>query len=440
MFAHKSKPTIPSIDILILLLVFFIALGIRLGVRLAFGEEFFWRNSYSVYYGLAQDYIANDAVCKSVHEAIEVVGRPCGYLPPLYSLFLALVTQAGSAYVTIVISQAILGAGTVACAYFVAHQMFGRAVAVLTGVLATLYPYYVLHDTALQETGVFTFLAAVSILLLLKVRASNSVFWALLAGLVLGLAVLIRSTFLSFVFLALGWLLYSAFHTLRNRLRTLLWLTLSFAITLSPWLAKSQIVVGGPLMNNHVGLYLWLTNNPYTFSHYPNESMDLSSKAAWNALTPEEGNEIQELSAQGGWALENWFARRAIAYIITYPDLFLKGLLVKVWTAYSWVLSPQKDALFQTVYFISYFPILVLGAVGIFHTHRRWNDFAPIYFLFIAFTLVVAVLFAHTSHRTYLDVYLMMFAAFAIRTFYLNSARWIRQAHLVIRRRFEIVG
>ena len=419
----------------VLFLTVLVALALRMIIRFALGEDFFWSNSYSVYYWLATEYAEQRAVCKSTMEAIEVVGRSCGYLPPLYSLFLTLVSSAGMGYKPIVASQAIISTGTVAVAYLVSRRLFDNTTAILTGVLVCVYPYYVLHDTALQETGVFTFLVTLSMLLLMSVRHSNSGVAGVLTGVVLGLAVLVRTTLLLFVPLAFGWLLYSIPHALRNRLRILSWLALSFGFTISPWLVRSQVAVGGPLMNNHAGVYLWLTNNPLTFSHYPQESMDLSSIEAWNSLTSGELQEIDTLSSENGWQLEGWFARKAIEYIAANPALFVRAVALKVWTAFSWVLNPRKGGIFQTIYFFSYSPILVLGLLGVLETRHRWKEFGLIYMLFISFLLVVAVFFAHTSHRTHLDIFLIIFSAHSIRTMHARRARWLHRVRLLFQRR-----
>jgi hypothetical protein len=44
----------------------------------------------------------------------------------------------------------------------------------------------------------------------------------------------------------------------------------------------------------------------------------------------------------------------------------------------------------------------------------HWREDSVIYLLFATFMLVTAVFWAHTSHRAYLDVYWIVFAAGAI--------------------------
>jgi len=48
-------------------------------------------------------------------------------------------------------------------------------------------------------------------------------------------------------------------------------------------------------------------------------------------------------------------------------------------------------------------------------TRGRWREFGYIYLLFASFAMGTAVFWAHTSHRVYLDPYLMIFAAYAMR-------------------------
>jgi hypothetical protein len=48
-------------------------------------------------------------------------------------------------------------------------------------------------------------------------------------------------------------------------------------------------------------------------------------------------------------------------------------------------------------------------------TRHRWRELGPIYLQFLCFAAVTAVFWAHTSHRVYLDVYLIVFAAYTLQ-------------------------
>jgi 4-amino-4-deoxy-L-arabinose transferase-like glycosyltransferase len=64
----------------------------------------------------------------------------------------------------------------------IAKELFGDTAAVIAAALTGIYPYYVMHDTALQEDSLNNFLTALAVLLLLYVRGSGSVFTAAAAG------------------------------------------------------------------------------------------------------------------------------------------------------------------------------------------------------------------------------------------------------------------
>jgi hypothetical protein len=66
------------------------------------------------------------------------------------------------------------------------------------------------------------------------------------------------------------------------------------------------------------------------------------------------------------------------------------------------------------VYALSYIPIAAFAFVGASLTWQRWKELSVLYLLFLSFAAVTAVFFGHTSHRSFLDVYLIVFAAHAI--------------------------
>jgi len=82
----------------------------------------------------------------------------------------------------------------------------------------------------------------------------------------------------------------------------------------------------------------------------------------------------------------------------------------KVEAAFSSRLNPWREPWAQAAYAAGYVPVAVLGMAGMILAARR--PATPlIAMLFVAFIAVTAVFWAHTSHRVYLDVYLIVFAA-----------------------------
>jgi uncharacterized membrane protein len=97
----------------------------------------------------------------------------CAWLPPLYPLFLTVSALAGKSYLLVVVPQALMRAGTALCAFLIGRRIFNITVGLLACRITAIYPYYVMHDTALQETGMFAFGTALSVWLLLRSSTLN---------------------------------------------------------------------------------------------------------------------------------------------------------------------------------------------------------------------------------------------------------------------------
>jgi hypothetical protein len=368
---------------------------VRLGVRVSFGESYFWAGSYSEYYSLAENVAAGKGFCFET---------TCAWWPPLYPAFLAVTALAGNRnYLTIVVPQAILGAGTVLCGYLIGRELFNAPTGLVAGLIIAIYPYYVMHDTALQETGMVTFWMALSVFLLLRARRSKASSTWLLAGLSLGALVLTRASLAPSAVLALGWAL------LVNWRKALLTFAAA-GVLVSPWLLRTWRLTGAPVLSSQTGRALWIGNNRDTFSYYPAGSIDRSTDRAFTALSGKERMELDRLAADE-IAVSDWFARKGLAYMRAHPWLTVGNALRKMQAGFSWTLTPNREPMAQAAYFCSYVPIAVLGIVGIFLARERWRECSLIYLLFVAFVGVTGVFWAHTSHRSYLDVYLIVFAA-----------------------------
>jgi len=57
---------------------------------------------------------------------------------------------------------------------------------------------------------------------------------------------------------------------------------------------------------------------------------------------------------------------------------------------------------------------MVLGVLGMVWTRRCWREHALIYATFLDCVVVTAVFFGHTSHRSYLNVYWIAYAAHVV--------------------------
>ena len=211
------------------------------------------------------------------------------------------------------LAQSLIGAGTVLCAALIARELFGNTAAIIAAALTAIYPYYVVHDTALQETSLYTFLMALAVFLLLHVRRSGSVLTAAAAGLALGAAVLTRANLAPFALLAPLWLALAGGSQAvpwRGRLRVAIVCAGVGMLTVAPWLIRAYQLTGSVTLSTQSGFFLWLGNNPYTFSRYPQESIDRSQAVALAALSSQEKGRAGS-TPDNEALVDEWFRKKA---------------------------------------------------------------------------------------------------------------------------------
>jgi 4-amino-4-deoxy-L-arabinose transferase-like glycosyltransferase len=395
-------------DTLIWVILF--AFALRIAVRWYTGASDFWENGYSFFFALAQDIAA---------------GNWPVFRVPLYPMFLAAVTFGHQTFLAVLVAQSLIGAGTVWCAAMLAREMFGNTAAIIAAILTAIYPYYVVHDTALQETSLYTFLMAAAVLLLLRARRSASEATAAGAGLALGAAVLTRANLAPFALFAPLWLaLAGGAHAAprRRRLYAAVLCASVGVLAVSPWLIRSYLFTGSVTLSGQSGFFLWLGNNPYTFSRYPEESIDRSQEAAIAALSSQDKKEL-EIREPDKTAVDQWFQQKGLAYIREHPWRTLGNSVWKIVDAFGWLPSPRRSFWPNLVHVLSYGPVMILGIWWMLISSRHWREHSIFYAQFIAFAAVTAVFFGHTSYRAYLDVYWIVFAAGGL-------AAWISKYHL----------
>ena len=220
-----------------------------MAVRGYSGGPDFWENGYTFFFALAKNIAAGKGVAFDG-------GAATGFRVPLYPMFLAAVTFGHQAFLPVLLAQSLIGAGTVLCAALIARELFGSTAAIIAAALTAIYPYYVMHDTALQETSLYTFLMALAVLLLLHVRRRGSVLTAAGAGLALGAAVLTRANLAPFALLAPLWLALAGGVLWRRRL----WVAVVCAgvaiFTVAPWLIRAYQLTGSVTLSTQSGYFL----------------------------------------------------------------------------------------------------------------------------------------------------------------------------------------
>jgi hypothetical protein len=382
------------------------AFVLRVAARLAQGIDSFWINGYTFFFDFAQSIAAGKGVAVAN-------GVPTAFRVPLYPIVLAGLTLGHHWFWPIVIAESMIGAGTCFGAALLAQQMFpgacGRTAARLAAAITAIYPYYVVHDTALQETSLFTLLTLVAVLLALRVAHGGTLGAAAACGLILGLDVLTRSPIAPFAVLVPLWLIA------RRRVAQGLLCVLVLSVTPSPWLIRNDLLTGEPVLTTEAGFELWNGNNPTLFNYYPMQSIDASIAASIDAQPASDRQELAQIGDNEA-AVDRWYRHKALGYMRVHPWLTVANGFRKIAATFDWLPTPRRSRAQTVLHAISFGPVMLLGLWGMWQRRAEWRDDSLIYLLFAQFLLITAVYFGQTNHRVFLDVYWIVFAAGAIAT------------------------
>jgi 4-amino-4-deoxy-L-arabinose transferase-like glycosyltransferase len=111
--------------------IILLAFAARLSARWYSGGPDFWQNGYTFFFELAQNIAAGNGV--------SIGGQPTAFRVPLYPIFLATVTFGHRAFLSILVAQSLIGAGTVLCAALIARELFGQTAAIIAALLMTKF-------------------------------------------------------------------------------------------------------------------------------------------------------------------------------------------------------------------------------------------------------------------------------------------------------------
>ncbi|GAC1524789.1 MAG: hypothetical protein NVS2B6_11680 [Thermoleophilaceae bacterium] len=174
-------------------------------------------------------------------------GGPTAFRPPGYPVFLAVIYAiAGQSHFLLLarLVQALLGVVVSALTGLVCWQLWGRRVALIALVIASLFPSQIVVGSALlSETLFLVFELAACAAVLRQRHSTHKLRWAAAAGVCCGLAALTRTVgALLIVPIAIG-LLGNHAKGWRHATVPALTLLLATALTVAPWTARNAIVM-----------------------------------------------------------------------------------------------------------------------------------------------------------------------------------------------------
>jgi 4-amino-4-deoxy-L-arabinose transferase-like glycosyltransferase len=248
-----------------LILVFTISLILRL-LFIFIHEDFKLLNEMGGYVYAAKNFLAGNGLLFSHERDYRA------FLPPLYSVFLAVMFRIfGENYFIVRVVQSIFSAICAVLTYCLGKKMYNDKVARFAAIIMAVYPQNIVYSDLILTEVLFLVLFLSGFLLLVKCLERKSYSQAVMSGILLGLASLTRSISFYYIFFVL--FCFIVFRNSRFKTRFIVIVALVTTMTISPWTIRNYILRHAfiPIntksnidlyMYNHSGFYNILTNTP----------------------------------------------------------------------------------------------------------------------------------------------------------------------------------
>ncbi len=324
------------------------------------------------------------------------------YLSPLYPYGLALIYAViGHQPAVIYVAQLFLGLASLLMVYLLGRKLFGHRAGTAATLLMALYLPIVIVETKLLSETLAIALTLAALLLLVRLLDRPKPLGWLLAGVVLGLSVVCRSSNLLFAVLLLAWLGWQAIRTRGGaELKAMGLLTLALAAVIAPVTIRNTAVGNDfVLIQSNAGMTLAQGNNEKAagvISHPPGTSAGIASQQAEEMAIAAQalGRPVKPSESSAYWT------RFALAWMRDHPRSAAMLLCRKL--LYSINNREELDS-YETYYEIAQLPVLrvlivpfsliaglaVLGLVWGCREQPRAARLLGLYVLSVLATLVV---------------------------------------------------
>jgi 4-amino-4-deoxy-L-arabinose transferase-like glycosyltransferase len=202
------------------------------------------------------------------------------FLGAIYLLF-------GANQVLVRLLQALIGVGTVALTYLIARRVGGPVAGFLASLILSVHPTVVYFGAWVATESLYTGMLTLALLLLLRANDRRSVRRTVLAGIAIGLAMLVRpQSVLVLPFFALALLGLSRGTSIRKQIALAVLLGVSAAAAVSPWTLRNYQVHHELVpIDTHGGYALYgsyLGIGDGTFVEPPNPDFSVMREIDWD--------------------------------------------------------------------------------------------------------------------------------------------------------------
>lgn len=366
-------------------------------------------------YGDIAENIARNAGFARIDEFSQHLEQTSSHAP-FYPYFLSIfyrIKKIPVVFAVIFLIQIIIASFTVLVFYCISIILFNKKAGLLTAFALAFYPPLIYYSTKLTPTIFFIFFIGLTLVSLLKTR-KKAYLTAIITGFFLGVSILINP--LAFAFIPALIIMFLAYR--QTDLKTLTVVILSAVMILIPWTLRNLSVHHRIVpVTTQFAKNFWIGNNEkatgtdyYRVSKNEKENSILMT----NTLPRNAKNHLATIPEI---ERSDFFVKQGVEFIKQNPVQFAALLLKK--TYYFWWFTPPEvngsfDAQkYRNIYIICYFPLLILGTIGIAMSLRKPYAAKSSVLVIIILTIAAAYILTHVGlarYRIPVEVLLMIFA------------------------------
>lgn len=355
-----------------------------------------------------QDALDYQAIGQNLAQGIGFIGsdgQPTSSRPPLYPLFLAASYKVfGYRDMPVKAIQCLIDSCTVVLIMMIALLLSDARAAFIAGLLAACYPPTILYSNLRLTECLFTFLMIAEIYFMIRAFKENRGKHLLLAGIMHGIATMVRSTLLVLPMFLLPLLLINRWRKPLLKYGVL-WFLIGSAI-IAPWTIRNYMVFHKFIPVNVAGGHLlWFAIQP----------------DAYNGDTVVELSPIREFPELANMPRSQWdglMTRRMMKYAISHPIAYISAIApnaIRFWSLpVGKVLLAKRSRSLATALQAIHLLFVICSFWGLAILLRKSSDAVPIALLFVYATIMHSITLPAPRYRLPYEPLMLLCASYLL--------------------------
>ncbi len=351
-------------------------------------------------------------------------GSDVFFMSPFYPLMLALIYSIiGHSVLLILILQTLVSTAVIFIVYKISKLNFSESIALISALIASLYGMFIFYSGLILSETFMTFFLSLAVLFLLKAEKDNNKLSWLLAGLFLGITIVIRANIIVLFIFILIWL---GIRIIKWKNKSVLifagYLTLGTIIPILPFTFHNLFASGDfVILTSNGGINFYIGNNPTSQGVYNtlNEFDFNSDMSGKNYAEHISGRQLKPSEVSSFWY------NKGLGYITGNFTSAVKLYIIKLFLLFGPNENAQSSIMdyefyeenFSQILNLPLIPFSLVSYLAILSVYFLWKDKKKYMLLLIFFTsFIISSLpfFVNGRYRLPFTPVLIIMAAFSV--------------------------